>query len=85
MKTGVVKSKLNHLYETRKNKNIWIRIFQECEYGLEHWFILEEYDREDIKEELKELEKLNYIDCSEYIADGNKVIALQIDLEEVKK
>ena len=82
MKTGVVKSKLNHLYETRKNKNIWIRIFQECEYGLEHWFILEEYDRDDIKEELKELEKL---DCSEYIAEGNKVIALQIDLEEVKK
>ena len=85
METGVVKSKIKHLFETRKNKNIWIRIFQECEYGLEHWFILEEYDREDIKEELKELEKLNYISCSEYTADGNKVVALQIDLEEVEK
>lgn len=82
---GKVKTKLNHLYATRKNKNIWIRIFQECEYGLEHWFILEEYEREDIKEELKEIEKLNFISCSEYTADGNKVIALQIDLEDVKK
>lgn len=82
---GNVKTKLNHLYVTRKNKNIWIRIYQECEYGLEYWFILEEYDREDIKEELKEIEKLNYISCSEYTADGNKVIALQIDLEDVKK
>lgn len=82
---GNVKTKLNHLYVTRKNKNIWIRIYQECEYGLEYWFILEEYDREDIKEELKDIEKLNYISYSEYTADGNKVIALQIDLEDVKK
>ena len=82
---GNVKSKINHLFQTRKNKNIWIRIFQECEYGLEYWFILEEYDREDIKEELKKLEKLDYINYDEYTANGNKVIALQIDLEEVKK
>lgn len=85
MKTGNVEKKLNKLFETRKNKNIWIRIFQECEYGLEYWFILEEYDREDIKEELKEIEKLNYINYDEYTADGNKIIALQIDLQEVKK
>lgn len=85
MKTGNVEKKLNKLFETRKNKNIWIRIFQECEYGLEYWFILEEYDREDIKEELKEIEKLNYINYDEYTADGNKIIALQIYLQEVKK
>jgi len=85
MKTGNVKSKLKNLFETRKNKNIWIRIFQECEYGLEYWFILEEYDREDIKEELKQIEKLNFINFDEYAADGNKIIAFQIDLEEVKK
>lgn len=82
---GNVKRKLKNLFETRKNKNIWIRIFQECEYGLEYWFILEEYDREDIKEELKEIEKLNYINFDEYTANGNKVISLQVDLEEVKK
>ena len=82
---GNVKSKINHLFQTRKNKNIWIRIYQECEYGLEYWFILEEYDREDIKQELKEIEKLNFINCDEYTAEGNKIIALQIDLEEVKK
>ena len=82
---GNIKSKLNKLYATRKNKNIWIRIYQECEYCLEYWFILEEYDREDIKEELKEIEKLNFINSDEYTADGNKIIALQIDLEEVKK
>ena len=80
-----IKSKLSKLYATRKNKNVWIRIFQECEYGLDYWFILEEYDREDIKEELKEIEKLNYINYDEYTSDGNKVIALQIDLEDVKK
>ena len=85
MKVGNVKSKLKNLFETRKNKNIWIRIFQECEYGLEYWFILEEYDREDIKEELKQIEKLNFINFDEYAADGNKIIAFQIDLEEVKK
>ena len=85
MKTGSVKRKLNKLFETRKNKNIWIRIFQECEYGLEYWFILEEYDREDIKEELKEIEKLNYINLNEYIANGCKVISIQIDLQEVKE
>lgn len=85
MKIGNVKSKLKNLFETRKNKNIWIRIFQECEYGLEYWFILEEYDREDIKEELKQIEKLNFINFDEYAADGNKIIAFQIDLEEVKK
>ena len=82
---GSIKSKLSKLYATRKNKNVWIRIFQECEYGLDYWFILEEYDREDIKEELKQIEKLNYINYDEYTADGNKVIALQIDLQEVKK
>lgn len=27
----------------------------------------------------------NYINYDEYTADGNKVIALQIDLEDVKK
>ena len=85
MKTGNVKNKLKNLFETRKNKNIWIRIFQECEYGLEYWFILEEYDREDIKEELKQIEKLNFINFDEYTADGNKIIAFQIDLQEVKK
>ena len=80
---GNVKNKIKNLFATRKNKNIWIRIYQECEYGLEYWFILEEYEREDIKEELKEIEKLNFINCDEYTADGNKIIALQIDLEEV--
>ena len=85
MKICNVKSKLKNLFETRKNKNIWIRIFQECEYGLEYWFILEEYDREDIKEELKQIEKLNFINFDEYTADGNKIIAFQIDLQEVKK
>ena len=82
---GSIKSKLSKLYATRKNKNIWIRIFQECEYGLEYWFILEEYDREDIKEELKQIEKLNFINFDEYTANGNKIIAFQIDLQEVKK
>lgn len=81
---GNVGNKLNKLYVTRKNKNIWVRIYQECEYGLEYWFILEEYEREDTKEELKEIEKLNFINCDEYTADGNKIIALQIDLEDVK-
>ena len=37
---GSIKSKLSKLYATRKNKNVWIRIFQECEYGLDYWFIL---------------------------------------------
>ena len=80
-----IKSKLSKLYATRKNKNVCIRIFQECEYGLDCWFILEEYDREDIKEELKQIEKLNFINFNEYTADGNKIIAFQIDLQEVKK
>ena len=82
---GSIKSKLSKLYATRKNKNVWIRIFQECEYGLDYWFILEEYDREDIKEELKQIEKLNFINFDEYTADGNKIIAFQIDLQEAKK
>ena len=85
MKTGNVKNKLKNLFETRKNKNIWIRIFQECEYGLEYWFILEEYKHKDTTEELKEIEKLNFINYKEYSKDGCKIIALQIDLEEARK
>lgn len=75
-----VKEELNHIYKTRKN-DIKVCIFQECEYGIEFWVYLDEFEREDVQKDLVNSGVLDkeIILKQEYKKDGQRIISLQID------
>lgn len=79
-KKTTLKEELEHLHKTRKN-NMKICIYQKFERGIEYWIFLDEYKRDDVQEELKELQVLGkkIENKSEYIKNKQRIIALEIE------
>ena len=79
-KQSSVRKELEHLHKTRKN-DVKVCIYQEFDRGLEHWVYLDEYEREDVRNDLEVSGILDkeIILKQEYKKDGQRIIALQIE------